>query len=176
MSGGKIEHRCLTVAFAGGGKRGGGARRGAEEARRGPPLTRDDASEDELEAAVEVPAAVSEGGRTRGGAGREGLQCEAPIRPELAARPWQGGCAREREAEAAPAAVSEGGRTRGGAGREGLRCEAPIRPELAARPWQGGCAREREAEVAARKAERDLRSDGVRAVPCGGAALRASCR
>ena len=111
----------LTAAFAGSGKRGGGARRGAEEARRGPPLTRDDASEDELEAAVEVPAAVSEGGRTRGGAGREGL-----------------------------------------------RCEAPIRPELAARPWQGGCAREREAEVAARKAERDLRSDGVRAVPCGG--------
>ena len=28
MSGGKIEHLCLTVAFAGGGKRGGGARRG----------------------------------------------------------------------------------------------------------------------------------------------------
>ena len=61
---------ALTAAFAGSGKRGGGAWRGVEEARRGPPLTRDDASEDELEAAEEVPAAVSEGGRTRGGAGR----------------------------------------------------------------------------------------------------------
>ena len=78
-------------------ERGGGPKRHGEA----PPLTRDDAPEDELEAAVEVPAAVSEGGRTRGGAGREGLRCEAPIRPELAARPWQGGCAREREAEVA---------------------------------------------------------------------------
>ena len=28
VAGGKVEHLCLTVAFAGGGKSGGGARRG----------------------------------------------------------------------------------------------------------------------------------------------------